>query len=239
MQRTVFTERRYAKQAGKVPIKDILVNVRQLAIELALARRWDGEVLCFKLPGGEIIPISMTAFFGSPLPSHGSKDWTLWSHAFFNFPFPPHKFWREYIRQTGQTEQFEITGVGTAEERVGLSLSEFLSFRFAGIKQWAEWIGMARRKRLVSSSPAAPPPFGPLGSLQVEVSCQTPGLRVHIAPAYFINWVYFGSPTTPVTGNVLPGRYLFAGDGPMLPTLTQDSGVFCIPPAYNVTLTRF
>jgi hypothetical protein len=71
------------------------------------------------------------------------------------------------------------------------------------------------------------------------VACGTPGLRIHISPAYFISWIYFGSPTTPVSSYVLPGRYVFAGDGPMLPQLTVDNGIFSIPPNYTLTLARF
>jgi hypothetical protein len=117
------------------------------------------------------------------------------------------------------------------------------------MKGWAEWIrgtgipgfggskGPPRGKG--SSSLPRPPAVGPGGGLQVQVSCLTPGLRIHISPAYFISWVYFGSPTTPVASYVFPGRYIFAGDGPMLPRRKKDPTIFCIPADYYPTLTRF
>src|SRR5262249_5141841 len=117
----------------------------------------------------------------------------------------------------------------------GRGLKGFLSYRFAGMREWAElrarpgkWL---RRRKGRAAHPG--------GGLQMRVSCLTPGLRIHVSPAYFVAWVFFGSPTTPVTSYVPPGRYIFAGDGPLLPTFTQDTGVFCIPPTYHATLTSF
>ena len=149
--------------------------------------------------------------------------------------------------------------VREAEEGVERGLSGFLSYRFSGMKKYAEdrttptglrWIQRIRnqlfggstrspRGRGAGSGGPPPPAVGASGGLQVQVSCLTPGLRIHISPAYFINWVFFGSPTTPVTSYVLPGRYVFSGDGPMLPKRKMDNGVFCIPPTYNPSLARF
>ena len=127
---------------------------------------------------------------------------------------------------------------------INRNLNKFLSFRFAGQKWWLEFSGEdpkgARRSTESSeSSSQLSPAFAPGGGLKLRVSCQTPGLRIHVSPAYFINWVYFGSPTTPVTSYVFPGRYIFAGDGPMLPKRTMDLGVFSIPPTNHATLIEF
>lgn len=231
MGREFFSDRRYAKEAEGVPIKDVVANVGQLTTELTLARRWDDGVLCLKLPQGEIAPISMTASLGWPfwplmLPLASADLIEIWENF---FPFPPFRFWRELVRQASRLEErFVVTSTREAEEGVGRGLNEFLSYRFAGMKKWAEWI-----------QGIGTPVVGPGGGLQMQVSCRTHGLRIHISCAFFINWVFFGSPTTPVTSYVLPGRYIFAGDGPMLPTFTQDAGVFCIPPTYQATLTRF
>ena len=137
---------------------------------------------------------------------------------------------RHFAREGEKVTMADAREVTGGVER---SLKSFLSYRFAGMKQWGEWIQGRNR----SATP--PPAVGPGGALQVQVSCLTPGLRIHISPAYFINWVFFGSPTTPVTSYVLPGRYVFAGDGPMQPKRTKDHGIFCIPPTYHPALTRF
>ena len=252
MRRELFSEQRYAEQAEGVPISDVVANVGQMATEFATARRWDGEIICLRLDDGELAPISMTEFFGGPFwPGYGSEDWIeFWESS--GFPFPPHRFWRDALRRSGQEEErVLVTSIPEVLETVQRNLNGFLSYRFAGIKKWGEWIHGAGRQMFGGSrrpprgggsggsSPPPPPAVGPGGGLQVQVSCLTPGLRIHVSPAYFITWVFFGSPTTPVTSYVLPGRYVFAGDGPMLPRRTKDHGVFCIPPIYHPALTRF
>ncbi len=249
MRRELFSERRYAEQAEGVPINDVVANVGQMATEFAMARRWDGEILCLKLDDGELAPISMTEFLGGVLwPPYGSEDWIEFWERNFPFPFPPHRFWRDVLRHAEpQEERVVVTDIREAEGGIRRSLNGFLSYRFAGMKRWAEWIqgigtqlfGGSKGPAASSSSPPPPPTVGAGGGLQVQVSCLTPGLRIHISPAYFISWVFFGSPTTPVAGYVLPGRYVFAGDGPMLPRRRKDHAVFCIPPTYYPTLTRF
>ncbi len=124
------------------------------------------------------------------------------------------------------------------------TLYTFLSYRFAGMKKWSEWIhgvgnhfggggGLPPNAGSGGNAPA-PPAVGPGGGLQVQVSCRTPCLR-----RTSLAGCSFGSPTTPISSYVLPGRYVFAGDGPMRPRRTRDRGVFAIPPTYYPALTRF
>lgn len=252
--RRLFFDKRYSEETQGVPISDVVSNLGRLGAEFTLARRWDAKVLCLKLPDGEIAPISLTNFRGGPLSM--SYDSEAWYWESLDFPSPSsHHQWREFVRRAAQQdERLTAIGLREAEEAVGRGLNRFLAYRFAGMKQWtegsflsyqsrlAEWI-----RRLLGGGHGLPP--GNLGpqppasgagpGLLIQVSCQTPGLRIHVAPVFFINWVFFGSPTTPVTSYILPGRYVFAGDGPMLPTLTQDSGVFSIPPTFHAILTRF
>lgn len=250
IRRELFSKRRFVEQAQGVPVADVVTHVNQMATELAVAHRWGDEIICFKLDGGEPAPISMTTFFGGQMGADfGHADWMeFWER--FGGPFPFHRIWREiYKRADFEKENLQVSDVASATEGAHRNLSHFLAYRFAGFKKWAEWFGGGGdgwggdggggggTKRPAGTPP--PPAVGSGGGLQVQVSCLTPGLRIHVAPAFFINWVYFGSPTTPVTGYVLPGRYVFAGDGPMLPKFTKDNGVFCIPPSYHPALTRF
>lgn len=249
MRREYFSMHRYDEQAAGVPINDVLSNIRKMASEFALARRWDDEILCLKLDDGSLAPISLTEFFGhSFFGTYESENWIdLWERH-FPFPFPPHRFWREILHQSKKREdRFRVVNLDDAAKGIYRNLEGFLSFRFAGFKKWGEWIhgsilnktSRPTKSDSGSSTPPPPPAVGTGGGLQVQVSCLTPGLRIHVSPSYFINWVYFGSPTTPVTSYILPGRYIFAGDGPMLQKLTRDDGVFCIPPTYHPNLTRF
>jgi hypothetical protein len=252
MRRELFSEQRYSEQAEGVPISDVVANVSQMAMEFATARRWDGEIACLKLDDGGLAPISLAEFFAGPSSSfYGSEDWVeLWD-KYFGGPFPPHRFWREILKRSGRQEEgIVVTDVREAEGGIQRSLSDFLSYRFAGMKRWAEWIqeigthrpGIPRwlfRRKGSTGNPPPPPAVSPGGGLRVRVSCSTRGLRIHVSPAYFISWVYFGSPTSPVVGYVLPGRYIFAGDGPMLPKRKKDPTVFCIPADYYPDLKRF
>lgn len=253
MRRELFSEQRYAEQAEGVPINDVVANVGRMADEFAMARRWDGEVPCLKLADGNMAPISMTEMFSGPYwPSYGSEEWTEFWERYGPFPFPPHRFWREFLRRSQRGEEgVVVTDFHEAVRSIERNLTSFLSYRFAGMKKWREWFqgisgqffggskGPPRSRGPGGSSPPPPPAVGPGGGFQVQVSCLTPGLRIHVSPAYFITWVFFGCPTTPVTSYVLPGRYVFAGDGPMLTRRTKDHGVFCIPPTYHPALTRF
>lgn len=252
MRRELFSERRYAEQAEGVPLNDVVANVDQMAAELALARRWGEGIPFLKLNNGELGLISLTELFGAQnMQPFDSDVWLEFWDRYFGFP-PFERLWRNIYRHTDYEEkQIIVTSLGEAHEGLQRSLNEFLSFRFAGIKKWNEWIhGMSASfnnqggGHPTSSNPngsgvSPPPAVGAGGGLQVQVSCLTPGLRVHISPAYFINWVYFGSPTSPVTSYVLPGRYVFSGDGPMLPKRKRDNGVFNIPPDYHPSLVRF
>ncbi len=239
----LFTEHRYRDQAEGVPIEDVLHNLGRMAGEFSLVRhRGLGAVPCLRLEDGELAPLSMDQFGGS---GHwSSPDWYHLA-GYYDYVLMPQY---EQLEELSKEEREDITfeGVEAAEGAVGRNLFSFLSFRFAGMKEWTNW---ARETEGGPNSPSShqsrsanssvSPPIAPGGGLQIKVSCRTPGLRIHISPAYFVTWTYFGSPTSPVTSYVLPGRYIFAGDGPMLPRKRRDNGVFSIPPTYQPSLMRF
>lgn len=231
--REVFSVERYTEEVEGAPLNDVLATFGQMAAEFAMARLADEKVLCLELAGGKLIPVSITAFPGEPFrPFNDYGDWIELWEAYGPFhTWLLHRFWRE-LRRSHQ-HPYRITHVGKAEENVKASVQSFLAYRFAGLKSWSEWFHGAR-----SGWDATPPSVRSGGRLQIQVSCRIPGLRLHVSPAYFITWVFFGYPTTPVKGWVLPGRYIFAGDGPMLSNLTVDNATFCIPPTYYPTLTR-
>lgn len=252
LRREVFSERRYAEQAEGVPINDVVANVDQMAVELAFAHHHWGDAIPFlKLNNGELALISLSELFGAQnMQPFDSDVWLEFWDRYLGFP-PFERLWRNIYRHTDYEEkQIIMTSFGEAHEGLQRSLNGFLSFRFAGIKKWNEWIhGMSASfnnqggGHPTSSNPngngvSPPPAVGAGGYLQVQVSCLTKGLRIHISPSYFISWVYFGSPTSPVTSYVLPGRYVFAGDGPNLKR-KRDNGVFNIPPDYRPSLVRF
>jgi hypothetical protein len=64
-------------------------------------------------------------------------------------------------------------------------------------------------------------------------------MRTHASPAYGISWRFFGHPTTPVTGYLRPGWWIFAGDGGPVGGWTPDNTVFHIPPSYSLKVNAF
>jgi hypothetical protein len=236
LRRERFSERRYAEEAEGVPVGDVVSNVDQMAGDFAVARRWGGEFPCLTLDEGGLAPLSLTGISGIFRRSQPPESWP----DFLMDALPDSvlmRVWRRFLRSQGG-EGIVVTDINAAAASVERNLRGFLSYRFAGIRQWAR--GSGNDLFGGSGSGGAPPPGqGAAGGLQVQVSCGTPGLRIHVAPAYFINWVFFGSPTTPVSSYLLPGRYVFAGDGSPLHKRTPDPGVFSIPPTYNPVLTRF
>lgn len=74
--------------------------------------------------------------------------------------------------------------------------------------------------------------------LKFKVHTYTSGLRVHFTPAYWFspNQV-FGSPTTPVEGWIMPGRYKFGTVGPAN-GLQFDDGEYNIPPSEEAHIVR-
>lgn len=240
----LFSERHYAEQAEGVPINDVVANVGQMATEFAIARRRDGKIPFLKLNDGELAPISMPELFeGPPSPFGRSRDWKEFLAR--HFPFSTSRRWQGAKRGWPREEEVLLFDVPEADELVEHNLSGFLSYRFAGAKTWSEWFHVAGGStspidgRQGSGSSPPGPAVSPGGGLQVQVSCRTAGLRLHVSPSYFVTWTYFGSPTTPVTSYVLPGRYIFAADGPMLRQPRQDNGVFGIPPTYRPVLVSF
>jgi hypothetical protein len=99
-------------------------------------------------------------------------------------------------------------------------LAGFLGNRLSGLKQWKD-----------NDNGGDP------GLFHVEVRCRTPGYSVQISPAYFIDWVFFGSPSTPVAKNIPPGRYIFGTY--VNNTLIEDKTIFQIPNDFNPDLKRF
>lgn len=77
------------------------------------------------------------------------------------------------------------------------------------------------------------------GGLKVKVSCQRKGLRLHCAPAYFIDWKVFGEGlSSPVWGSLAPGRYKFGWDFPGAGRIAMDKGTFEVPPDYHISLVE-
>jgi hypothetical protein len=229
------------------PIEDVLEDYERLAWELAWAWESKVDVLCLQLSDESVAPISIVGADEFRYLALGAR--TRNRDEFFRR--------REMSLHRAEIAEGRVVPLepSTVLNHVQRGLQAFLSYRFSGTRSHAESMVRSRQRSggfnagsfgQGSDGFARPGGFGSLPSasgggqgLEVTVSCNTPGLRIHISPAYFISWEYFGNPSSPVTRLVLPGRYVFSGDGPPLASMQLDNGVFSIPPTLDPCLTRF
>jgi hypothetical protein len=130
---------------------------------------------------------------GDPIPVSILPEYPAWRQRrewiidFFYRYGPPSFFSRQY------NVEFSYQSTKQATEFFRGRLIRFLTARFSA------------RQSDISTSPG----------LQFTVETLTSGLRVHYSPAYFFEPQHvLNSPTSPVTGWIQPGRYIF-GAGPL------------------------
>lgn len=138
-------------------------------------------------------------------------------------------------RERAKEEDFPFVDVDEATSTVRKLLGSFLSFRFWGLSHLDNSVDQGSQRTGPSGQRTS------LGTakktyLSVTVDSQNPGLSLEASPAYFITWSYFGAPTSPVTGHLIPGRYIFRGSGTLVPMPTEEPRSFNIPPHLNPVL---
>jgi hypothetical protein len=217
-----FRRERQRNQSN-VPLSDVIYNLERLSLLLAYSRSTDFPLPCLQI-NGTLVAIDLISEI---LPSR---------HLSVSLDFLVDSQWLYYLfrRMSRRGWEFNDEGVISVspfevEESTRVSLSSFLAYRIAGIGDTPSDTGGVFAFNL----PAAPTTY-----LTVKVSTANPGLQLSAAPAYFINWMYFGAPTSPVTGYLLPGMYIFGGSGPLQPKFKFDPTPIAIPPYLNPTLTN-
>jgi len=135
--------------------------------------------------------------------------------------------------------------VGTVEEAAESfhdNLETFMTNRFGGLRMWesAEVPERIPHGRVMNDAKTEGPTSSNIGTglFRVTVKCKAPGYRILVSPAYFIDWVYFGAPSTPVTNGMLPGRYIFGTDS-VDGSVISDGVIFRIPNDFTPNLERF
>jgi hypothetical protein len=220
------------------PVRDVVANLDRLAIFLEVSRDLSPGIPCVQIAGEGWIPVEPWST-GSPYGPHSS------------WPYPPgpdyflfmRDSWRRWLERMDRTPSEEgAWRFSLVPEEVALasakgSLKTFLAYRISGFFRFLS----PRGPNPSSPTSQFPQGVGPAGSgrgyLSVTVHTANPGLQISSAPAYFITWTYFGAPSTPVTGPLLPGRYFFGGSGSLVPQFTVDPTAFSIPPTLSAVLT--
>ncbi len=178
-------------------------------------------------------PLSIAAFAGSTEGRRGYIDSSFTS---------PAKMAETISKWEDQKpERTTVTPEGAAH-LILTNLTQFLGLRIAGMRHW---IATQIDDKVGHVSPAngddADFPTNSCsgdGLFTVTVDCTKKNCRIFVSPAYFIDWVYFGYPSTPVVGHLMAGRYIFGTDS-VKPSVTEDSAVFRIPNSFHPVLKRF
>jgi hypothetical protein len=253
----------HARELGiDAPMRDVTFVMEEFAWQLELARQFDGQMPCVRTGDdeqAETVPLSIE--FEWPFPRH-LRSWRSLRRF---FRFPPEFFYEEYrdmLGSRGKSEGISMESSDNVLERLESGLGDFLSYRIAGFRAWMGWVmgkeqrgqgnfdakggrkppggGGGGKGRSGSGGPPPPPSsWSPGGGLGVEMWCSTPGLTIEFSHAYFIHFMNFGAPSSPVKNTLLAGRYVFQGKGPTYPKGTPRSQVFRVPPDYKAVTTYF
>ncbi len=142
------------------------------------------------------------------------------------------KFNEIWYREVQEDEQAKLINADDAVDNSIAELTEFMKGRLAA-KKYFDRFGVDH----AMVGPPSRPVVGDqsaVAMLSVEVHSKTPGERVSYSPAYFINYMVLAAPTTPVTGYLLPGRFVFMVSNSVVSK--KDPGVFDVPPHYTINL---
>jgi hypothetical protein len=165
------------------------------------------------------VPISIGAWFKDMLNAGANTSKEVFSTT--------EAIAKGFERWAALEKRHRLTGFNEGVALLRDNFSAFISKRLDGLKFWKD-----------APPPDPTPPDMSLGLFPVTVKCQTDGYRILSSPAYFIDWVYFGAPSSPVTSDMLPGRYIFGTDS--IPgCVVCDGAIFRIPADFNPQLIRF
>jgi hypothetical protein len=114
------------------------------------------------------------------------------------------------------------------------TLSYFIKIRYSSF--FNEQIVQRIKRSFIDTPPSVSNKGIENKYLTISLSTINHGLQIQASPAYFISWSYFGNPTSPISGYLKPGRYIFGGQGLGLPTFTVDKTFVDVPPNFNVNL---
>ncbi|HEX7773001.1 MAG TPA: hypothetical protein VF435_11315, partial [Pyrinomonadaceae bacterium] len=184
-------------------LADVEENVNRFGVQLRFCIEQQLSFPCLNPETGEPIPLDWT--YGAEIPA-SKQHAILWCYC----GAPP---FADLNKQLFFSEQAKIE-IKTDEptkvkEYFKNRLRQFLTSRFR----------FAKTNPSVSSG------------LSFKVVTSSVGLRVHYSPAYYFNpSLFFGSPTTHVSGTLQPGRYMFGVAGVGFASPKFSDAEFDVPP---------
>jgi hypothetical protein len=223
----------YARELEiNAPLADVSFMVDEFVDQWQLAAETEGRMPCVQLVGAageEMVPLSIP--WNAPA-VHLLRTWNRWWRRYAG---PPDLFYDHYyaaLRLVSRSEDVRLEPVESALKYFRAGMERFFSYRIAFFQNSGRGTGRG--------GSGGPPTSSSSGrGLPVSVKCNTHGLALEFSHAYFLHFLNFGAPTSPVSNFLWAGRYVFRGTGPTYPGGTPRSPIFVIPPDQKPVITNF
>ncbi|HYJ05837.1 MAG TPA: hypothetical protein VEX43_11925 [Chthoniobacterales bacterium] len=205
--------------AKDAPLRDVAGVAEQFSHDLDFAKDYGLPIPTVDIPDVGRIPIL------------GISERVFWG----DFPPNPQRWERRVLsrstRRVWPEENIRFEAPAVAQDGFFGALNQFLEYRLAGYAFW---------KKNYSGNDTPSSPFVKNGGLLVTLSCEHHHLRVSASMAVAVEWHQFGHPTSPVTGILQPGLWLFAADGGIFgSSKVVDRTPARIPPVLKPCATAF
>jgi hypothetical protein len=208
---------------------DVEEGIGRFKSELEIARERDGQVF------GAVLSDDID--YPAPIDSREFLAALDRNHPYFQEALAQGQPWlnAEFTKQIMAAANLEVATLDTADATTAFigRLARFLFYRLLGSTVRLPGGGPPTGGSPPGSSPPSPAPGG---VLPFTVHTNTGGLRIWSCPAYLVGrGRVFGSPSTPVSGWIRPGRFIFGTENSS-GTLSWDQGVYDVPPATQAHL---
>jgi hypothetical protein len=211
---------------GTASMEDVLADALDFAWTYAFAMEEGAKIPMARLSDDSLVPILV------PPGRWGNSYWRLTD-------------WQNHVHRmtarmwSNKRNDVHFSTPKRALSRFSDALQRFLGFRLEGSN------GDDGGGGTTGSSRGALPPPGTAApgktGFYVKLACKGYRLRAHASPAYAISWSQFadGRPTTPVTGILAPGIWIFGADGGSLRSIVPDPSPVNIPPNFSACAIAF
>lgn len=206
---------------------DVKENLQQLKQQIILLKHFGiNDFPCFRA-NEDLIPIDIFQLF--QLERYYPLSGDFYDRNIVIDEYLYYMFRRNGIRNYKFAENVGFDSLKSNLEKL---VRPFLEIRFASL--FDEKIKNNIQSNVKTSTSSTTNNY-----LTVKVNTLNQGLDISASPAYFISWKKFGSPTSPVTGYLMPATYLFAATGVNLPKFTIDKIPVDIPPNFDINISTF
>lgn len=227
-----------------MPLSDVNSHLSTLSNQISILRNLHIDNFpVLRLGNGYRLPIDIIESFSN----NDYNNDTYYFRNFFDSPYfyDQMHYWIRSFSERSNSD-LELISFSELHENLIENLKKFLTYRHAALFNTSI---LEKIKEYFTNTPPqnsttggknnGGPPSGGNPNQYLKITVHTEGhhgLTVSAAPAFFASWRKFGSPSSPVTGQLLPGTYIFGAKGLSLPKFKKDSVPVDIPPKFDFTI---